>query len=256
MSPKTDNDFGLMLKHWRKHRRYSQLQMAEDTGISSRHISFLETGRSAPSKELILRIGGFLSIPKREINRMLAVSGFAQVFRDVTEPDTDLEPVYFALDTLLENHLPYPAIVLNRNWDLVKANPAAVELMTKIGFIHSNNLIECLLLDDPANSKIINWGETVSILLNRLKAEVDLVGGSDRLIVLGQRLHAHMQQHQIEEQIDYSASTLNTQFNIDGISLAYFSLVSQMGSIMEVTTSEFKVELMFPADEATKKYHQ
>ena len=250
-----DKSFGNILKTWRRHRRYSQLQMAEEVGISSRHLSFLETGRSAPSKEVVLRIGEFLRIPKRDINRMLVVSGFAPVFRDLLEPNTNLEPIYFAIDKLLNDHMPFPALVLNREWDVVKANQAAVRTMKHIGFVGADNLIECFIADDPHQSKIVNWGETVSILLNRLKCEIDILGADARIEKLEQQLRAHLGRHNIPEAVDYSQSTLNTSFRVEGKVLSYFSLVSQMSAILDVSAAEFKIELMFPADECTKQYH-
>lgn len=247
--------FGEILKEWRSRRRFSQLRMAEEVGMSSRHISFLETGRSKPSKEMVLNIGEFLQIPKREINRMLVVSGYAPVYRDMMSSNESLNHVHYALDKLLENHLPFPAFVLNRDWDVIKANHAASHLMGEIGFVSTNNLIECFLADDPNSSGVLNWGETVLTLLKRLRYELDLLGGSDRLNNLEKALRAHLKASNVPFEVDYTQSTMNTKFLLGNSHLSYFSLVSQMGAILDVTASEFKVELMFPSDDVTKEYH-
>ena len=247
--------FGESLKEWRKRRRFSQLQLAEEMGVSSRHISFLEKGRSEPSKEMVLNIGEFLQIPKREINRMLVVAGHAQVFPDHLSTGEGLSYVNYALDKLLGDHMPYPALVLNREWSVVKANGAARALMEQIGFVSSGNLIECILNDDPACSHIVNWGETVSIILSRLRYEIDMLGGSDELERLEYELRSYIDSKNIPVCVDYNKAVMTTKFSIGTSTLSYFSLISQLGAILDVTASEYKVELMFPGDEVTKSYH-
>ena len=195
-------------------------------------------------------------MPRREVNRALLVSGYAPVYRDSKTSDVDLQPVYFAIDKMLEDHMPFPAIVLNKEWDQVKANGSAKHLLQSIGFTKSTNLIECLSQDDPATSRIINWGETVSILLERLKYEIDLTGGSQRLEKLGEKLYEHLYKNKLEQDYNHSQVAMNTQFDIDGERLSFFSVVSQLGAILDVAISEFKVELLFPLDEKTKKYYK
>jgi len=251
-----NNSFGEILKKWRKTRRYSQLQMAEEVGISSRHISFLETGRSSPSDTIILKFGRFLQMPRQEINRALLVSGYAPVYRDTIAPDTDMKPIYFAIDKMLDDHMPFPAIVLDKEWDLVKANDSAKFLLEKIGFTKSVNFIECLYAEDPTTSKIVNWGETVSILLERLKYEIDLIGGSDSLEKREEKLRKHLQKNNIKQNLSYDQVAMNTQFDIDGEILSFFSVVSQFGAILDINVSEFKVELLFPLNEKTKEFYE
>ncbi|TDO97340.1 helix-turn-helix domain-containing protein [Marinomonas balearica] len=252
-----NDSYGVILKNWRKQRRYSQLQLSVESGISSRHLSFLETGRSMPSKDTVIKLGNFLKIPKREINRMLSVSGYAPVFQDSEHPSNtvDMSPVLFAMDTLLANHMPLPALVLNRDWDVVKANPAAINIMTKLGFANTPNLIESFILDDPNRSSVINWGETASVLLSRITYEIDLAGGSERLIQLKNALSEKLQRDNLSQEIDYNQAALSTTFQLDNHRLTYFSLVTQMGAVLDTTTSEYKVELMFPSNEETKHFH-
>lgn len=248
-------DYGSILKEWRVRRRFSQLQLASELGVSSRHISFLETGRSSPSKEMVINLGSFLQVPQREINRMLVVSGHAPVFQNTMALGEGLVHVNYALDKLLEDHMPFPALVLSRDWDVVKANPAAVCLMQTIGFSGSDNLIECILAEEATRSCILNRGETLMLLLKRLRYEIDLLGGSERLSKLASDLAEHLKSCEPPLVVDYSQHTMNTQFRVNDRVLSYFSLVTQMGSVLDVTASEFKVELMFPADDTTRGYH-
>ena len=141
------NSFGSILRKWRKQRRYSQLQLALELEISSKHISFLETGRSKASREMILRIGTFLFLPKREINRGLFSAGYAPIYSEFSADDEELKHVFNAVDQMLENHMPYPAIVLNQNWDVIKANNAAVQLLSNLGFEKHHNLVEAVIAD-------------------------------------------------------------------------------------------------------------
>ena len=247
--------FGEILKKWRKLRRYSQLQLASEVGVSCRHISFLETGRSSPSQATILKLGRFLHMPRREINRALAVSDFAPIYRETLEADADLAPINFAIDKMLKDHMPYPALVLNKEWDMIKANESALTLLKYINFTESNNLIESLLQDDPATSKILNWGETVSVLLDRLRYEIDMLGGSRRMEDMERALRRHLCANGMEKDFDHKQVVLNTKFQVEGDVLSFFSVVSQLGAVMDVTVSEFTVELMFPADETTKNYY-
>ncbi|ADZ89417.1 helix-turn-helix domain-containing protein [Marinomonas mediterranea] len=254
-----NDSYGVILKNWRKQRRYSQLQLSLEAGISSRHLSFLETGRSLPSKDTVVKLGDFLKIPKREINRMLSVSGYAPIFRDNNSQNdnegVDMTPILLALDTLLANHMPLPAFVLNRDWDVVKANPAAEHIMAELGFANTPNLIEGFLFDDPTDSRIVNWGETASVLLSRLTYEIDLTGGSNRLVELKQALANKLQREKLSQDINYNQAALSATFQLGDRQLTYFSLVTQMGSVLDITTSEFKVELMFPSNEETRQYH-
>lgn len=248
--------FGGILRKWRSLRRFSQLRLAEEVGVSSRHISFLETGRSSPSKEIIVKLSGFLHIPRREVNRALMVSGYAPIYRETIESDSDMNPIYFAVDKMINDHMPFPAIVLNQEWDLVKANAAAIRLLEEVGFNKSNNLIESLAMDDPKTSKICNWGETASVVLNRVRYEIDMLGSSSKLVRLEHMLRTCVKNNNVDDSVDHSQVALNTQFRIGGEILSFFSVVSQLGAVLDVIVSGFKIEMLFPCDEVTKKYYE
>jgi len=248
--------FGKLLAQWRKHRRYSQLQLAVELDISSKHISFLETGRSIPSRDMLLKIASFLILPKREINQWLYAAGYAPIYQELSEGDESLKLVYSAIDQMLTNHMPYPAIVMNQNWDLVQANDSAKKLMHDLGFSNHQNILEALIKDSPDTSKIINWHETASVVLTRLRHEMSLLGGSERLNELESRLAKCFSPKQEKITSDTNQAALCMNLNMGENRLSFFSIIAQLGAIQDVAVSEFKVELMFPSDEETKAYYQ
>lgn len=249
------NAIGCILREWRKQRRYSQLQLSLESGISAKHISFLETGRSIPSKEMILKIGEFLFLPKREINRALYATGYAPIYRELPTEHEDLQPVFNAIEKMIANHMPYPALVINQNWDIIKVNNAAKNLLTSLGYSKHKNLIEALISDNRETSKIINWHEQVSIILMRLRYEISRLNGSKRLEALAKDLSACLAPTDQVINIDAEPSILPIRFQVANSVLSFFSIISQLSSIQDVAVSELKVELMFPADEATIKFY-
>lgn len=249
------NSIGYVLQQWRKQRRYSQLQLSLELGISSKHVSFIETGRSTPSREMILKIGEFLFLPKREINRGLHSAGYAPVYTELSSEHEDLKPVFSAIDQMVENHMPYPALVLNQFWDVVKVNTSAKNILTELGYSGYINLIEALINDDPKKSKVTNWHESVLSVLSRLRQEISMMGGSDRLEELEESLVARLTETDCLIDTAEREVIPSTKFRVAGIELSFFSIISQLSTIQDVTVSELKVELMFPLDETTKNFY-
>ena len=116
---------GDLLREWRQRRRLSQLELASEAEVSSRHLSFVETGRSKPSRELVLHLAEHLDVPLRERNALLLAAGYAPVYRERSLDDAEMDPVRDALDRVLSGHEPYPAVIVNRRWDVVAANAGA-----------------------------------------------------------------------------------------------------------------------------------
>ncbi|MGH1541741.1 MAG: helix-turn-helix domain-containing protein [Arenicella sp.] len=249
------NSFGSLCREWRKLRRYSQLQLALELDISSKHISFIETGRSLPSREMILKIGLFLCLPKREINRGLYSAGYAPVYAELSYESDDLKYVFGAIEQMLLNHEPYPAIVLNQNWDVVTVNNPAQKLLEHLGFAEHHNLVEAIIADKPATSNILNWHESALTVLVRLRYEISMLGGSKRLEELERRLASCLRPQDDILNIDSSQSVLSIQLQMEQDTLSFFSMIAQLGTVQDVNVSEFKVELMFPADSTTKHYY-
>lgn len=247
--------FGDVCREWRKQQRYSQLRLSVELGVSSKHISFIETGRASPSREMILKIGAFLCLPKREINRGLSAAGYAPVYTDLPYEHEDLKPVFSAVEHMLANHMPYPAIVLNQHWDVVQANVAAQQLFFRIGFAQHNNLIEALLDDDPATSSILNWRESMQALLVRLRHEISVFGCSEKLFELEKKLAAHVERAGGDLTVNHDQAVLSIELQVDDKALSFFSIIAQLGTVQDVAVSEFKVELMFPSDANTERFY-
>src|SRR5688572_21153756 len=170
---------GRLLREWRRRRNLSQLALASGSAVSTRHLSFIETGRARPSREMVLHLAERLDVPLRERNRLLLAAGYAPVFRERLLEDEEMAPVRDALERFLAAHEPYPALVVDRHWNLVMAN-RAVELLT--GDVAPE------LLDPPANAlratlhprgmapRILNFSEWSGHLLHRLRRQMEVTG--------------------------------------------------------------------------------
>ncbi len=247
------NSIGSFLKQWRKYRRYSQLQLSLELGISSKHVSFIETGRSSPSREMVLRIGEFLFLPKREINKGLHLAGYAPVYTDLPVEHESLKPVLTAIEKMIENHMPFPALVMNQDWDIVKVNAAAGKLLFEIGYSDHKNIIEALIADDPAISKIANWSEAALSILVRLRHEISMSGGSSKLVELEAKLSLCFPRNVSGINIAENQVVSPTILRVGDKELSFFSIISQLSAVQDITINEFRVELMFPSDEITEK---
>lgn len=245
---------GKILKQWRTQRRYSQLQLAVEIGVSSKHISFIETGRSQPSRQMLLNIALFLNINKCEINRALITAGFAPAYLKKDIEHEDLKPVLSAINQILENHMPYPAIVLNQNWDLIHANQSALELLAQVGFAGEKNFLQALINDDESNSSIINWQESMAQVLIRLRNEICELGGNEQLDNYENQLAKKVNNDTILQVFESKDTVLNTQLSIDNKSYSFFSIIANLGTVQDVAISEFKIEMMFPTDDKTRNY--
>src|SRR5687768_1542651 len=170
---------GPLLREWRRRRRLSQLDLALDAGISARHLSFVETGRSTPSAEMVLLLAEQLEVPFRERNHLLLAAGHAPAFPECSLEDPELAPVRDALDLILTAHEPYPALVIDRRWNVVAANTATVALAV---------WLDPALLEPPVSMRsamprlipwIANLGEVRAYFVERLQRQVALTGDED-----------------------------------------------------------------------------
>jgi len=178
----TAAQFGTHLKDWRRARRLSQLDLALMADVSARHVSFLETGRARPSRDMVLRLARTLEVPLKERNDLLSAAGFAPAYRARDLSDAELTPLRHAIEHLLAGHDPYPAYVLDRTWDLVDANVGARRLLG--GLLPADapadarpNMVRLLLKPGPLRDAMVNWDEVARLTLLRLRREVRDTGG-------------------------------------------------------------------------------
>ena len=250
-----DKLFSDFLRDWRAKRHLSQLQLALEAGVSARHISFLESGRSNPSKSMITLLAQSLQIPKSDTNQAFVAAGFAPVFKQHPQDHSDIAQINRAVAVVLDNHMPLPAIVLGRHWNITNANPAAIRLIDDIGVGDHGNLIEAAT-SDTAVRAIENWPEVSLLLLQRLRQEYLESGGDKALGVLVEKLRARIQQELGDHppDIDYSQAVLPTRFVFSGRKLSLFSAIAQFGSVFDTQLGDIRIELMFPLDEDTRAY--
>ncbi len=250
------SSYGDLLSNWRKKRRFSQLSFSLVADVSSRHVSFLETGRAQPSREMVLKLADCLAMPKADTNQALQLAGFSPAYLTRSTDDTDLAPIHHAISFMLDNHMPYPAIGLDHLWNIKIGNDAAMNFLVDAGFANYTNLLDAVCDQTPQQSSIENWQETVGLFLARAQTEMQASGHDPILENKIQRLGEHFSLHSTGMEIDRSKAVIATRFRIGGQTISVFSTIASFGSVQDIILDDFKVELMFPLDDVSKEYFQ
>lgn len=241
--------FGTVLKEWRQIRRMSQLDLASEAGVSARHVSFLETGRSQASRGMALRLSEVLQMPLAESNRLLTAGGLAPAYGQRAAADEELAPLDMAMRWTLDNHAPYPAMALDRHWKLVALNSPAKLFLTPMGLQEGDSLIEALIGRDDLRAAIENIDEVDYQLLSRLRVELAHLGKDPILSDLIERLAQQVKGYEPPAQ---SPVIMSTRYRLGGAVLSLFSTISQFGGVGEIAYSDIKIEQLFPADAQTR----
>jgi transcriptional regulator with XRE-family HTH domain len=244
---------GDLLREWRQRRRLSQLDLAVDAEISTRHLSFVETGRSNPSREMILRLAERLDVPLRERNEILVAAGFAPVFQERSLADPALESVQKAIAIVLEGHEPYPALAIDRHWTLIATNRVTTLLFAGVDPALTQPPINVLRLSlHPAGlaPRIANLPTWRAHLFDRLRRQID-VTADPVLIQLMQELREYPAPHGRVDTHDYGGVIVPLQMKTDTGTLSFFSTTTVFGTPVEITLSELAIESFFPADAST-----
>jgi transcriptional regulator with XRE-family HTH domain len=246
---------GDLLRQWRERRRLSQLSLALDAEISTRHLSFVETGRSAPSREMVLRLAEQLDVPLRERNALLLAAGYAPVYPHSGLDDAAMSAIRTAIRQLLTAHEPYPAIVIDRAWNLIDAN-TSVELFTD-GLppelmAPPTNVLRVSLHPDGLAPRIVNIGEWRAHLFSRLRRQIALTA-DPALTALYDELRAYpCEQPEPEVELPGPGEVLVPLRVRHGTGeLAFFTTVSTFGTPLDVTLSELAIEAFYPANAET-----
>ncbi len=250
---------GELLSHWRRSRGRSQLDLAIEADVSPRHLSFIETGRSQPSREMVLLLAATLGLPLREQNTLLLAAGFAPIFREAHLDDPELELAKRAIDFVFEQQAPYPAVVLDRQWNIVRASPPAeaffARLLEPSDDAPPPNVLR--LMFDPRGLRpfVENWEAVASALVQRVHREaIGGVAGDATKRVLAECLA------QPDVPKRWSAMDPNAQpapliaihFRKGDLAMRYFSLVTTLGTAQDITLQELRIESFFPADDETR----
>ena len=246
------------LREWRQRRRLSQLDLALEAEISTKHLSFLETGRAQPSRDMVLRLAERLDVPLRERNVLLVSAGFAPVFPQRPLADPALGPARKAIDLVLKGHEPYPAIAIDRHWTLVAHNAAVPPLFAGA---------DAALLEPPVNvlrlslhpkglaPRIANLGEWRAHLLTRLRQQIDVTADGE-LVRLLDELSSYpapggAKAPRATVNDEYAGIVVPLRFITDVGTLSLFSTTTIFGTPVDITLSELAIESFFPADAAT-----
>lgn len=259
-----------LLKAWRQLRRLPQLELALAAGVSQRHLSFVESGRARPSRALLLDLAQALDLPLRERNLLLHAGGFAPVFEHRTLSDDDMASVRRALELTLKHHEPYPAIVLDRQWNTLLRNQAAERLMAVLGPPDEvwqrvdpsgrQNVLRLSFHPQGLRPLVRNWEQVAPHMLERLQREMVAAPMDEALRALHQDLVAMAGLGKATKPQGGTVApltpTVNVEMALGDLTLRVFSLLSTFGTAQDVTTDELRIETFFPADEVTATFFQ
>lgn len=246
---------GTLLRDWRRRRRLSQLDLALEAGVSARHLSFLETGRSKPSREMVLHLSEQLDVPLRDRNRLLLAAGFAPAFDERPIDAPEMAPVREALDKILTGHEPYPAAVVDRWWNLVAANRSIAVFTDQVPAHLMEppvNVLRVSLHPDGMASRILNYGEWRAHLVDRLRRQVALTA-DPRLAELLDEITGYPGEPD-ELHGPGGEIAVPLRFDAGGRELTFFSTIATFGTAVDITLAELAIEAFFPADQATSAY--
>lgn len=246
-----DLTFGALLKDWRTHRRISQLDLGLAARVSARHISFLETGRSRPSRSMVLQLSETLAVPRAERNALLNAAGFSPAYRSRALDKEDMAQIRAAMEWTLQRHAPFPAIALDRHWIVVAANRPAASLIGGFGLSLGDSLLDALTDSEIVQAAFDNWPEVARYMAARLRTESAHLGG-DPVLDSAARALADQGQSPLPSTTGVLPAVVAARIRANGIVLSMFSTIAHFGTAEDIALADLKIELMFPADDATR----
>ncbi len=243
---------GAHLREWRQRRHLSQLDLAVEAEVSARHLSFVETGRAAPSREMVLKLAERLEVPLRERNVLLVAAGFAPAFQQRPLDDPALKPARAAIDLVLRAHEPNPALAVDRHWNLVSANRMLVPLLEGVpeGLLRPPlNVLRLSFHPEGLAARTVNLAEWCGHLLERLHRQCEATADSELI-----RLYHELKSFPIPARSAPPSSedvAIPFKMRLDGEILSFFSTTMVFGTPVDITLSELALETFFPADDLT-----
>ena len=253
----TVHPVGDQLREWRKRRRLSQLDLACEAEISTRHLSFVETGRSVPSRDMILRLAERLDIPLRERNVLLTAAGYAAAYPERRLDDPALQEVRTAVDRVLEGHQPYPALAIDRHWNMISCNPAVRTLIAGAPahlLVPPVNVLRLSLHPDGLALRIANLAEWRAHLLARLRRQIDAVADPVLIGLLRELSAYHLPGAAAAKPVFHNALAgvaVPFRLRTDGGELTFLSTTTVFGTPVDIPLSELAIETFLPADPPT-----
>jgi transcriptional regulator with XRE-family HTH domain len=255
------DQFGPQVRSWRLARRVSQEQLAARAGVSARHLSFVENGKSRPSREVVLALAGALDVPLRERNALLAAAGFAAAFRASALEADELASLRRAIDHVLDKQEPYGAVVVDGKLDVVRMNRGAARLFARLppasaeGMAAARNLILGTVHPEALRPYIVNWKEVAGHLIARMHREVGARPHDDGLAQLLARVLAQPgvpAEWRIPEPGRSTAPFASVHLRGPDFEVRLFTMLASIGTPLDVTAEELHIESYYPADEASE----
>jgi transcriptional regulator with XRE-family HTH domain len=249
--------FADSLRRWRRHRGLSQLDLAGRTDISQRHLSFMELGRASPSRDMVMRLAAALDVPLRQHNALMISAGFAPVWRQTDLAAPELREIRTALDYMLAQQEPFPAVAVDRHWNLLQSNPGAVRLVEfLVGPLAPGtpvNLADALVAPDVLRPYLLNWADVVRYFVRSVEADA-AADGTPETAALYQRLLSYQGVRAAINAVPTELAmtpVLPMHFRKGNTSLRLFTTIATLGTPQDVTLQELRVECFFPMDDAT-----
>ncbi len=252
--------FAHLLRLWRQRRRLSQLDLALASGVSQRHVSFLESGRARPSRTMILQLSESLDVPLRERNDWLVAGGFAPMFHARGLDDPHMGQVLGAVRMMLQNHAPFPAVAIDRAWTIRMSNAAFDMLANMLGEDiwartggGSRNLMRLFFHPDGIRKLVSNWPAIAPLLWQRAQREADALAGHDMQALLAE-LRPHQDAHTLAAaSAEPLLPVIPLEIGVGAARLSLFTVIATFGTAQDITADELRIESFFPADAATER---
>jgi transcriptional regulator with XRE-family HTH domain len=263
-SRQAPNELGLLLRQWRDTRGKSQLELSFDTGVSQRHLSFIESGRSAPSRQTLLDIAQALDVPLRERNVLLLAAGYAPIYAEGAWDNEQMQSVTKALQRMLRQHEPFPAVVMDRYWNSLMPNDALSRFFNHFidlaAWKGPRNILH--LMFDPQGMRpfMAGWENTAQSLIQRVYRESigRVVDEKTRQLLASLLAYPGVDPAWKNPKVTSIAPTMPViplSFIHNDKALNYFSMISTVGTPQSVAAQELRIECLFPADDATEQLH-
>ncbi|MFC3193613.1 helix-turn-helix domain-containing protein [Marinicella sediminis] len=250
------NTLGSMLRFWRQQKNISQLQLAMDIGISTKHLSYMENDKSKPSKEMVMYLGQALCLPFRQQNRLLEAAGYAPHFKEQGLDSEEMALVNQALQQLLNNHNPFPALVMNSRYDVLLSNSGYQAFLTAVMGQRNrqqyNNALELFFASDGLRSQVKNWDLVAPMLLARVREEAISLQ-DDWLLNWVNAVDSPEPAKDSMGHLNYGLPMLTLEFDFNGKTGRFFTTIATIGTPLDLTTQEIRLELLYPADEFTQQ---
>lgn len=254
---RSESGFAAQLRWWRRRRGWSQLELAGRAGVSQRHLSFLEISRAAPSRDMVIRLATTLDLPLRQHNGLLVAAGFAPVWHETDLAAPELGPVRDALDRMMAQQEPFPAVAVDRRWNLLRANQAAVRLVEfLVGPLASDarvNLADALVGPDVLRPFLVNWADVVGYFVRSVEADAVADGTPETAALLERLLSYEDVRPLLKAPVARPGvdPVLAMHFRKGDISLELFTTIATLGTPRDVTLEELRIESFFPVDPDT-----